>query len=83
MISSRTLLLSLFALNLIVFLWLMGFLPLTGKSERQPDRFSKEIEADKLEIVRSGKDKQAANSESDPQQSPVGGMPGLPRRADS
>ncbi len=58
MISGRTLLLSLFALNLFVFLWLIGLLPITGKSERQPARLSNEIEPDKLEIVRPAGSKQ-------------------------
>lgn len=54
MISSRTLLLGLIGLNLLVLLWLLGLLPVGVDSQRDPDRLINQIEPDKLNMVRPG-----------------------------
>ena len=52
MISSRTLLLALVGLNLLVFLVLVGALPGTENDQRDPARLDRQIAPDKLERIR-------------------------------
>ncbi len=67
MISSRTLLIGLIALNLVVFLWLMGLLPIGAGSERDPDRLINQIEPQKLELVRPGGGDLSGSAQPSPQ----------------
>ncbi len=68
MISSRTLLLALVGLNLVVFLVLVGALPGTESDERDPARLERQIAPDKLERIRPSSEPRSqlpGNSEPD------------------
>ncbi|MFK7965100.1 MAG: hypothetical protein AB8C46_14140 [Burkholderiaceae bacterium] len=64
MISSRTLLLALAGLNLLVFLVLVGALPGTENDERDPARLERQIAPEKLERIR-------------PSSEPISQLPGI------